>query len=451
MSTPAVSTPPGSAPVSARSRWLARASLAAAVAAVAVYIAGAGTHSLGLLLLVVGTFVLVAIGLWLALAHHGLIRALGVVLAIGVLAASLGITAAKDLVWVVVVTVALLVVAVWLGQAALRPPGAGAVMPEHRASPPQRPFMVMNPRSGGGKVEKFDLRGIAEQLGAEVAMIEGPGEVDVAELARKAVGNGADLLGVAGGDGTQALVAGVAAEHGIPLLVIPAGTRNHFALDLGLDRDDPSLSLNALVDGVDLHIDLGDVEGRPFVNNVSFGAYADIVARPEYRDDKVRVTLQTLPEALSSHTGPKLTVRYGGESLQDPQAALVSNNPYGMGDVAGLGRRARIDGGELGLVAVKVDNAVDAARLVGGRLGPGVTVTTAEDITVESEGGTVAAGIDGESVVLPSPVRCRVRPHALTVRVPRARPGVPSALPPVTLASVTQLALPHRKGRENHS
>ena len=95
----------------------------------------------------------------------------------------------------------------------------------------------MNPRSGGGKVIKFALKEKAEKLGAEVALLEGPGMVDVAALARQAVADGADLLGVAGGDGTQALVAGIAAEHGLPFLVISAGTRNHFALDLGLDRD----------------------------------------------------------------------------------------------------------------------------------------------------------------------------------------------------------------------
>src|ERR1043166_9122986 len=132
----------------------------------------------------------------------------------------------------------------------------------------------MNPRSGGGKVAKFGLKEKAEALGAEVALLEGPGVVDVADLARRAVAAGADLLGVAGGDGTQALVAGIAAEHGLPFLVISAGTRNHFAMDLGLDRDDPSRCLDALTDGVELHTDIGTVNGRPFVNNASFGAYA---------------------------------------------------------------------------------------------------------------------------------------------------------------------------------
>ena len=129
------------------------------------------------------------------------------------------------------------------------------------AAPQRQPFVIMNPRSGGGKVAKFGLADKAAGLGAEVALLEGPGVVDVAAMAREAVDAGADLLGVAGGDGTQALVAGIAAGRDIPMMVISAGTRNHFALDLGLDRDDPATCLDALTDGVELRIDLGLIGG----------------------------------------------------------------------------------------------------------------------------------------------------------------------------------------------
>ena len=131
-------------------------------------------------------------------------------------------------------------------------------MPERPAEPPaQHPYLIMNRKSGGGKVGKFDLKRKAEGLGAEVFLLDGPGPVDIAKVAREAVAHGADLLGVAGGDGMQALVTGIAAEHGIPFVVICAGTRNHFALDLGLDREDPSGCLGALSDGVELRVDLG--------------------------------------------------------------------------------------------------------------------------------------------------------------------------------------------------
>ena len=234
----------------------------------------------------------------------------------------------------------------------------------------------MNPRSGGGKVTKFGLKEKAQALGAEVALLQGPGNVDVAALARQAVADGADLLGVAGGDGTQALVAGIAAEHGLPFLVISAGTRNHFALDLGLDREDPATCLDALTDGEELRVDLGIIGGRTFVNNASFGAYAEVVRSPAYRDDKRGTTLRMLPDVLKGHQGARLSARVGGTKIDDPQALLVSNDPYEMGDMAGLGRRARLDAGTLGVVAVRVDSARQAVELVRRGHGKGLTVLT---------------------------------------------------------------------------
>ena len=251
-------------------------------------------------------------------------------------------------------------------------------MPEFAAVPARHPFLIMNPRSGGGKVGQFDLRRKAEALGAEVFLMTGPELVDVAAVARQAVAAGADLLGVAGGDGTQALVAGVAAEHGIPFLVITAGTRNHFALDLGLDRADPVACLSALSDGVELHVDLGMVSGQTFVNNVSFGAYAEVVRTPAYRDDKLRTTLDTLPDLLQGQRGTRFSAVADGEPVDGPQALLVASNPYETGDIAGLGRRARLDRGVLGVVAVTVGSAGQAVGLLRGRHSAGLRVLTAE-------------------------------------------------------------------------
>src|SRR5205085_9737885 len=190
-------------------------------------------------------------------------------------------------------------------------------LPVTDAPPPRHPFLVMNPRSGGGKVERFGLKAKAEALGAEVVLLDQPG-TDVQQLARDALARGADLVGVAGGDGTQALVAQVAAEHDVPFLVISAGTRNHFALDLGLDRQDPSRCLDALRDGVEARIDLGEINGRPFVNNASFGAYAEIVEDPGYRDDKTRTALDALPDLLSRRRGAHLVADIGGTTVDAP-------------------------------------------------------------------------------------------------------------------------------------
>jgi diacylglycerol kinase family enzyme len=298
----------------------------------------------------------------------------------------------------------------------------------------------MNPKSGGGKVEKFDLVRKAEDLGAEVFLIGGPEPVDVAEVAREAVAHGADLLGVAGGDGTQALVAEVAAQHGLPFLVISAGTRNHFALDLGLDREDPSACLRALSDGVELQVDLGHINGQVFVNNASFGAYAEIVESPAYRDDKRDTTLDLLPDLLQGHRGARLHAQADGAQIEAPQALLVANNPYGTGDIAGLGRRIRLDRGILGVVGVTVSSAAQAAGLLRGRHATGVKVLNAEEITITADTPQIPVGVDGESILMPTPVTCTVSPRALRVWVPRDRPGVPAPKPPMNWARLRQLA-----------
>ena len=440
-----MATPVQHRPASAE-RWLARLALLALLVAAVLPLAAAGWRGLLLPFVIAGHLAVVVIGAWLALAHRRAVRLVGVVLAVGAVVSIAVLTIRANLLWVVVVCAVLLVLSAMAGRAALRrgvPPPYRVV--ELAVEPPSRPFLIMNPRSGGGKVVRFGLREKAESLGAEVAVLEGPGTVDVAGLARDAVARGADLLGVAGGDGTQALVAAVAAEHDVPLLVISAGTRNHFALDLGLDREDPSTCLDALRDGVEMRVDLGEVNGRPFVNNVSFGAYAAIVERPEYRDEKLKTTLDLLPDLLTSTTGPRLVARADAVTLQGPQALLVSNNPYNTGDVAGLGRRPRIDGGVLGVIGVRAANAVDAARMLRGRRAAGLTLIVADEVEVDADVAEVPAGVDGESVRLATPVRCRVRPGALRVRVPRDRPGVPPVTPTLQLSAVLELAGPGRR------
>ncbi|CAM5476579.1 hypothetical protein SGLAM104S_05927 [Streptomyces glaucescens] len=199
-------------------------------------------------------------------------------------------------------------------------------------------------RAAGGGALRGGAR--ARPARARVVLLDAEERQDVVALARAAVADGADLLGVGGGDGTQALVAAVAAEHGLPFLVIAAGTRNHFAMDLGLDRDDPAACLDALTDGVELRVDLCFAGDRPFVNNASFGVYGAVVQSPGYRDDKVGTALHLLPELLTRQRGPRLTARIGRSTVTDPQAVLISNNPYRMDDPFGFGRRARLDSGD---------------------------------------------------------------------------------------------------------
>ncbi|MFE3883154.1 diacylglycerol/lipid kinase family protein [Streptomyces lydicus] len=426
-------------------RWLARLSLAAGTVAVLVLLLFAGLRSVVLVGAGAAGLAVTAAGVWWVLAHRGLVRALALVLVVAAPLAVLVLYVAAGLLWVVLVSLGLWALAVSAGRAALVGETGRAAPRESPADRPARPFLIMNPRSGGGKVGKFQLVRKAEELGAEVVVLDPAHPQDVAALARRAVDEGADLLGVAGGDGTQALVAGVAAERGIPFLVISAGTRNHFALDLGLDREDPSACLEALTDGVELRVDLGYVGDRVFVNNASFGAYAAVVQSPAYRDDKARTILDLLPDLLTRHSGPRLAVRTGTTALDGPQAVLVSNNPYRMGDPAGLGRRERLDSGLLGVLGVHVDNAAQAAWMLRGRRGPGLTSLTTTEVVIDADASAVQAGIDGEALTLPTPVHCRIAPGALRVRVPRHRPGVPHSAPTMNWRRVRRLAA--RMGR----
>jgi diacylglycerol kinase family enzyme len=439
MATTSVEAPGGA---TVAQRWLARLALVAAAAAVLVAPLVAGLRqSLALVLVGLAGLALTAAAVWWALTHKGLVRALAAALAVAAPVTVLVLYASARLTWVVLVALGLLGLAVAAGRAALRRDAIPERMPEYDVAPPRRPYLIMNPRSGGGKVTRFSLKDKAEALGATVAVLEGPGTVDVGELARRAVADGADLLGVAGGDGTQALVAGIAAEHNLPLLVISAGTRNHFALDLGLDRDDPSRCLDGLRDGVELQVDLGFIADRPFVNNASFGAYAAVVQSPAYRDDKARTTLDQLPGLLAGQKGPRLVARAGNLTIEGPQAVLVSNNVYGMGDIAGLGRRARLDRGTLGIFAVTVTSAVQAAGLVRGTQSRGLTRLAAPQVVVDAETAQIPVGVDGEALLLDTPVRCTLQPAALRVRVPRHRPGVPDPKPIMDWKRLRQMAL----------
>jgi diacylglycerol kinase family enzyme len=422
-------------------RWLARLSFVLAGLAIASLVIVAGLKSLAMLALGLAAAVVSLAAAYFFLARRGLWRWVSLTVFIVVPIAVIVVYAFQDLLWIALLSAGIWLLASMIARLALTGKQADWHMPEHPAQPPARhPYFIMNPKSGGGKVEQFDLKRKAEDLGAEVFLIGGPEPVDVAQVAREAVDKGADLLGVAGGDGTQALVAGIAAEHGIPFVVISAGTRNHFALDLGLDREDPSAGLNALSDGVELRVDLGVINGQTFVNNASFGAYAEIVETPAYRDDKLNTTLNTLPDLLQGQRGARLRARAAGTEIDGPQALLVSNNPYGTGDIAGLGRRVRLDGGVLGVAAVTVSSAAQAVGLLRGRHATGLSVLTAEKIEITADTPQIPVGVDGESILMSAPVTCTVSPRALRVWVPRDRPGIPAPKARMDWARLRQLA-----------
>ncbi len=426
-----------------RQRWLAWLALASMAAVGAVVVVSGVITSIAVLVVGLAGLAVLCAAAWTVLAYRGIRRRAAIGVLVAVPLALIAVYIARGLLLEVIVCVALAVVGVAAGRAALSGTERdGAKSAGRPAGTAQRPYLIMNPRSGGGKVERFRLQERASALGAEVGLLAGPRRIDVAELAANAVDRGADVLGVAGGDGTQALVADVAAARNVPFLVICAGTRNHFAMDLGLDRDNPARCLDALYDGVELRVDLGVIGSRAFVNNASFGAYAEIVQSPAYRDGKLGAALQMLPDLIEGHQGPRLEVRVDGRAvLAGPQAVLVSNNPYEAGDIAGMGRRSRLDRGVLGVVGVKVESGAQAALLLSRRGQHALARFTGREVVVDADAPNIAVGIDGESLLMPTPVRCTIRPRVLRILVPRDRPGVPAPRASADWARIASEAL----------
>jgi diacylglycerol kinase family enzyme len=440
-----VSGQPGAEGTSSQ-RWLARASLTLAGFAVVIVGVFAGLRSIAMLAVGLAAAAVSLAAAFFFLSRRGVLRWLALAAFALAPLAVIAVYAFANLLWVAIVAAAAWALAALTARRALAGSQPDWRMPERPAQPrAAHPYLIMNPKSGGGKVGKFELKRKAEQLGAEVFLMEGPEPVNVAEVARQAVANGADLLGVAGGDGTQALVAGVAAQYGIPFIVITAGTRNHFALDLGLDRENPAACLGALSDGIELQVDLGMIGGQTFVNNASFGAYAEVVQTPAYRDDKLATTLNLLPDLLAGHRGARLSARADGVEIIGPQALLVGNNPYGTGDIAGLSRRARLDGGLLGVVGVRVESARQAVGLLRGTHGAGLSTLDTTKIEINADAPRIPVGIDGEAVSVPTPVLCTIRPGALRVWVPRDRPGVTPPKPPLNWGRLRHLAAPLKR------
>jgi diacylglycerol kinase family enzyme len=276
------------------------------------------------------------------------------------------------------------------------------------ADPPQQPRLFVNPRSGGGKAARARLPERARERGIDVVVL-GPGD-DLRALVDQAVADGADALGVAGGDGSLAVVAEVALAHELPFVCVPAGTRNHFALDVGVDRADLVGSLDAFTHGVERRIDVAEVNGRLFLNNVSLGIYGDAVRRPGYRDAKARTLAQTAAQVLgpSEPAAGLEVVDDRGRSHHDPAIVLVSNNPYSFEPPRQPGTRPALDSGQLGVVVLDRPPA-----------GPGAgQMWTARQLEVTAD-SPVHAGIDGEAVELDPPLQFVIRPLALRVRLSR--------------------------------
>ncbi len=310
-------------------------------------------------------------------------------------------------------------------------------VPLPRAEAPERPVLFYNPKSGGGKAEQFNL---AEEAAARgYRTVELTRGADLRQLVQAEVDAGADGLAMAGGDGSQAVVAEIAAAHDLPYACIPAGTRNHFALDLGVDREDCVGALDAFVEAGERRVDLAEVNGQVFVNNVSLGIYAEAVQKDEYREAKIKTLLDTVPQVLGPD-GEAPELRWdspSGKHHESGAAILVSNNQYRLGRAVGSGTRPKIDDGMLG-IAILADPTTAGHRLRG--LQKPWRDWSAPEFEVGSD-ADVAAGIDGEAATLTPPLRFAIRPGVLRVRIARQHPGAsPSAaIPEGTIAEIRAL------------
>jgi diacylglycerol kinase family enzyme len=372
---------------------------------------------------------------WFALTRRGPRRAAGI--------AAAALTGAGLLVVLVtnwqglVVLVALLALLAGFGAAARYALGTAvdAAGERRRVAPAagsDAAALIINLKSGAGKAQRFDLAAQAVGRGVEPIVL-GAGD-DLAQLAEDAVARGARVIGMAGGDGSQALVATVAARLDVAYVCVPAGTRNHFALDLGLNRDDVIGALDAFTGDLERRIDLAQVNDRVFVNNASLGVYARVVQSDAYRDAKLQTWARMLPDLLGPDAEP-IDLSFttpDGYVCDDAPLVLVSNNVYQLTQLAGAGTRERIDAGTLGIVAARVRSAADASALVAlelvGQVGrfAGLMSWSAREFEVRSS-GPVEIGLDGEALVLQPPLRFKSLPGALRVRLPPGAGVSPAA------------------------
>ena len=435
--------------------WIALVAAAGVVATLAVLLA----HDVVALLFVLAALGLAGAGLWLAATRRGIARFLGIVVALAALAGGVaGLIAQGVIDELVALVVAIAVFGAASRMALRRRQVSERTDSTHPAARPARArsgVLLINPKSGGGKAERFDLPGEARKRGIRAVVLE-RGD-DLLELAEQALSDGADVIGMAGGDGSQALVATVAMRHNVPHVCIPAGTRNHFALDLGLDRDDVIGALDAFTDGVERRIDLARVNDHVFVNNASLGVYAEVVQSDAYRDAKVETWTKMLPELLGPGA-PPIDLEFDGPDgteLSDAPLVLVSNNPYQLTSLAGAGTRARLDTGRLGLVAARITGASDIAEFVmfetvgQAQRFHGLLEWSEVRFEVRSS-SPVAVGLDGEALMLEPPLQFVSLPGALRVRLPeRASNGIAATSASFTrdnLRTLSRIATGHPRG-----
>lgn len=260
-------------------------------------------------------------------------------------------------------------------------------------------LLLVNPRSGGDSPSPEEVAEAARTLGVDVHILgndEDPGEI--------ARASGAEILGVASGDGSLAAVAEAALETDAAFVCVPFGTRNHFARDVGLDRGDPLAALPAFTDGVERRIDVGRVGERLFLNNVSLGVYARLVHRREHRRRRREALARVRALAAVTRHHHALHASVNDEPVR-ARVIFVGNNCYEL-SLFTVGERERLDAGELFLWTAA------------GPLPFTWEQRTARAFRIDTGGGRVRAAIDGEPVVLGPRIELESLPGALRLLLP---------------------------------
>ena len=406
-----------------RRRLAAIGAVVAVSVGVLALINGIAENPISILVSVLSLLAAIAFG-WVTLTRSGVDRRRAAWVTLALLAvAFIAAVGSHDEGWTIILGGVSIAVSLPLGRYAL---GRDRRSLHEIAPPPgevvaaaSKPVLLVNPLSGDGKAKRLGLIEKATARGIECHTF-GPG-IDLRDLARQALANGADVIGVAGGDGSQAIVADILRQVNLPLVVIPSGTRNHFAMDLGLDRADPLAALDAFGPARERVVDMASVSGEPFLNNVSMGIYGSVVQSATYRERKLETTMAELPTLVADppqlrFTGPD------GQPHSTVHVVMVSNNPYLL-DIRGGGGRPRLNTGELGIVTAELGSPAGVtemfARAALGSIAssPGVNAWVEKTFTVDSD-GPIAAGVDGEAVELTPPAQFEILPGALRVRIP---------------------------------
>lgn len=289
----------------------------------------------------------------------------------------------------------------------------------------KNPYLIINPKSGNGRAIKANIDKLANKQNIKV-IITKKGK-DISSYANEAVKAGADVIGISGGDGSIGAVAKVAIDHNLPIVVLPGGTRCHFAKDLGLEPKLITQSLDGFY-GQERLVDVGDINGRIFLNNASFGIYADIINHSDYRENKIKVSREVLQSIIA---GDKdlydLKIKHKEININEAVQILVGVNKYETFNLFNLGHRQELDSGELQITAITKLNRKIMKKLLSvfsnnhqilNQKSSGIYQWSDNEVIINSKVDKINVGVDGESETYKTPVKINVRSKALRIFVP---------------------------------